>query len=93
MNSVRLVCDGGAGKVEGKGREMSQRPRARSGRSAAVRTLECRMIVECTDGPACGPIPVTLTLDSTRWGEQINKWFQILHQSLLKLATILVLYC
>lgn len=54
MNSVRLVCDGGAGKVEGKGREMSQRAHARSGRSAAVRTVECRMIVYrwsclCTD--------------------------------------------
>lgn len=46
MNSVRLVCDGGARKVEGKGREMSQRAHARSGRSAAVRT------VEYTDGPA-----------------------------------------
>lgn len=49
MNSVRLVGDGGAEKVEGKGREMSQRARARSGRSAAVRTVECRMIVEYTD--------------------------------------------
>lgn len=27
MNSVRLVGDGGAEKVEGKGREMSQRAR------------------------------------------------------------------
>lgn len=62
MNSVRLVCDGGAGKVEGKGREMSQRARARSGRSAAVRTVECRMIVESTDAPAYAQFPVRQTL-------------------------------
>lgn len=62
MNSVRLVCDGGAGKVEGKGREMSQRARARSGRSAAVRTVECRMIVESTDATAYARIPVRQTL-------------------------------
>lgn len=62
MNSVRLVCDGGAGKVEGKGREMSQRAHARSGRSAAVRTVECRMIVEYTDGPAYARISVRQTI-------------------------------
>lgn len=63
MNSVRLVGDGGAEKVEGKGREMSQRAGARSGRSAAVRIVECRMIVEYTDlGPACGPVSRGQTL-------------------------------
>lgn len=63
MNSVRLVGDGGAEKVEEKGREMSQRAHARSGRSAAVRTVECRMIVEYTDlGPADGPISPGQTL-------------------------------
>lgn len=61
MNSVSLLCDGGARKVEGKGREMSQRARARSGRSAAVRTVECRMIVEYTDGSADAQIPVRPT--------------------------------
>lgn len=66
MNSVRLVGDGGAEKVEGKGREMSQRARARSGRSAAVRTVECRMIVEYTDlGSAYGPISLRQTLKKT----------------------------
>lgn len=50
MNSVRLVCDGGAGEVEKKGREMSWRGHSRSGGSAAVRTLDWEMIVRYTDG-------------------------------------------
>lgn len=66
MNSVRLVCDGGAGKVEWKEREMSQRARARSGRSAAVRTVECRMIVEYTDGPAYARILVRQTISTEK---------------------------
>lgn len=52
MNSVRLVCDRGAGEVEKKGRKMPQRGYGRSGGSAAVRTLDCEMIVRYTDGPA-----------------------------------------
>lgn len=62
MNSVRLVCDGGAGKVEGKGREMSQRAHARSGRSAAVRTVKCRMIVVYAHGPAPARISARKTI-------------------------------
>lgn len=51
MNSVRLLFDRGAGEVEKKGRKMPWREYVRSGRSAAVRTLDCRMIVRYTDGP------------------------------------------
>lgn len=54
MNSVKWVCDRGAGKVEKKGRKMSYRGYSRSGGSAAVRTLDCKMIAGYTDGsPLC----------------------------------------
>lgn len=71
MNSVSLVCDGVAEKVEGKGREMSQRAHARSGRSAAVTTVKCRMIVEYT-GPAYGWISVRQTLNITQLWTKSN---------------------